>query len=137
MSLYGDMMDIVDANGNVTGQREADDIANEWFIGQSIDRIWDFERLGIWQMHEAEQAAQYGNTPGDIKLRDQNQDGALTPMEDKVFQGYSRPQYRLGLRNDIRFLKQFELSFFIRADLGFYGSNPLYRNTYWIDRRNI
>ena len=31
--LYGDMVDVLDENGNVVGQKEADDIKNKWFIG--------------------------------------------------------------------------------------------------------
>jgi len=61
----------------------------------------------------------------------------LTPAEDKVFQGYKRPQYRLGLRNDFSFLKNFELSFFLRADLGFYRINTIDEESSWVDRRNI
>lgn len=135
--LYGDMENILDSEGNVIGQKEADDVTNQWFIGQSIDRIWDYEILGIWQADEAEEAKKYGKSPGDIKLKDQNGDGVLTPDDDKIFQGYRRPQHRLGLQNDIRFLKDFELSFFIRADLDVYKNNPLYTSPGGIERRNI
>ena len=38
--LYGDMVDVLDENGNVVGQKEADDIKNKWFIGKSLDEIW-------------------------------------------------------------------------------------------------
>jgi len=34
VSLYGDMVDVLDDNGNVIGQKEADDIKNRWFIGK-------------------------------------------------------------------------------------------------------
>ncbi len=135
--LYGDMEDILDSNGNVIGQKESDDVTNQWFIGQSIDRIWDYEIVGIWQQEEADEAKKYGKTPGDIKLKDQNGDGVLTPDDDKVFQGYRRPRHRLGFRNDIRFFKDFELSFFIRADLGVSKNNPLYTSPGGIERRNI
>jgi TonB-linked SusC/RagA family outer membrane protein len=127
--LYGEMIDELDEEGNVIGQREADDIGNGWFIGESLDRIWDYEILGIWQLSEEEEAAVYGKQPGDVKLKDQNDDGTLTPTDDKIFQGYRRPQYRLGFRNDLIFFKNFELSAFIRADLGFYGANNLHRNS--------
>jgi len=135
--LYGDKVPVMDANGAVIGEREADDVTNQWFIGRSIDQIWDYERLGIWQLDETDEAAIYGKKPGDVKLKDQNGDGVLTPMEDKIFQGNKKPLYNIGLRNDIRFLRDFELSLFLRADLGFFGNNPLYRETQWIDRKNI
>lgn len=126
--LYGDMIDVLDGEGNVIGRKEADDTANSWFIGQSIDRIWGYEVLGVWQTDEEGQAAVYGKEPGDIKLRDVNGDGVYVPNDDKVFQGYDRPKYRLGLRNDLTFLNNFQFSVFIRADLGFYGINNLYKN---------
>jgi TonB-linked SusC/RagA family outer membrane protein len=127
VSLYGDMTDVYDGAGNVIGQREADDLSNQWFIGQSIDRIWDYETLGIWQTEEeAEASAVYGKEPGDIKLRDVNGDGVYVPSDDKRFLGYKTPQYRLGLRNDVTFLKHFEFSSFIRADLGFSSDNDLF-----------
>lgn len=136
--LYGDMKNILDASGNVIGQKESDDVTNQWFIGKSIDRVWDYERIGIWQKDEADKAAIYGKKPGDIKLKDQNGDGVLNPTDDKIFQGYTRPPYRLGLNNNIQY-KNFELSFFIRADLGFYRVNPLYQqgDGLSISRRNI
>jgi hypothetical protein len=123
------MVDVLDEEGNVIGTKEADDIGNGWFIGQSLDRIWDYEILGVWQLGEEEAAAVYGKQPGDIKLKDQNDDGILTPTDDKIFQGYTRPQYRLGLRNDLILFKNFEISAFIRADLGYYGANNLHKNS--------
>lgn len=126
--LYGDMVDIVDGNGKVIGKREANDPTNCWFIGESIDRIWDYEVLGVYQENEAEEAKKYGKEPGDMKLRDVNGDGQLIPEDDKVFQGYKTPRFRLGLRNSFRFLRDFELSFFLRADLGVYAKNNERKN---------
>lgn len=126
--LYGDMIDVLDEDGNVIGQKEADDIGNSWFIGEAIDRIWDYEVLGVWQLGEEEAAAVYGKDPGDMKLRDVNEDDRLNPTDDKTFQGYKRPQYKIGLRNDLVLFKHFEISAFIRADLGFYGVNNLHLN---------
>lgn len=128
--LYGDMVDVLDSNGNIIGRKEADDPTNSWFIGQAIDRIWDYEVLGVYQLNELEEAKKYGKEPGDIKLRDVNEDGRLVPNDDKIFQGYKTPRFRLGLRNNFRFLKNFELSFFIRADLGVYTQNNEYKNSF-------
>ncbi len=127
--LYGDLIDVKDADGNVIGQKEADDITNSWFIGQSIDRIWDYEVLGVYQSEDVAEAKKYGKEPGDIILKDVNGDGKLLPNDDKVFQGYTKPRYKIGLRNDFRFFKDFEASFFIRADIGAYAANNLYKNS--------
>ena len=67
----------LDENGNVIGQREGDDIDNGWFIGQSIDRIWDYKFLGIYQLGEEELAKSFGKAPGDVKLYDPNGDGGV------------------------------------------------------------
>src|SRR5699024_3211336 len=39
--LYGEMEDVLDENGNVIGQKEADDVKNKWFIGHDTEQIWD------------------------------------------------------------------------------------------------
>lgn len=127
--LYGEMIDVVDENGNVIGQEEANDIGNGWFIGEALDRVWEYEVLGVWQLDERDEAAEYGKQPGDMKLRDVNGDGVLSPTEDKIFQGYKRPQYKFGLRNDFTVFNNFQISAFLRADLGFYGINNLHRNS--------
>ena len=117
--LYGDMEDIKDENGNVIGQKESDDVTSRWFIGQDPDRIWDYERNGVWQEHEREEAKKYGNVPGDYKYVDQNNDGVLT-NEDKVFQGYKTPRFRLSLRNEFTLYKNLNISFNLYACLGHY-----------------
>jgi TonB-linked SusC/RagA family outer membrane protein len=134
--LYGDMVDILDGNGHVTGTKEADDITNGWFIGQAIDRIWDYKFLGIYQLGEEETAKSFGKEPGDTKLSDVDGNGVST-QEDKVFQGYTKPRFRLGLRNDFTLFRDFSVYFFIRADLGHDGQNNLLVHTSQMDdRRN-
>lgn len=117
--LYGDMVDVKDAEGNVIGQKEADDIKNKWFIGQDPDRIWDYERIGVWQEEDAEEAKKYGLQPGDYKYKDQNGDGVMTD-DDKTFQKYKTPRFRWTLRNEFRFYKDISLSFMMYSNWGAY-----------------
>jgi TonB-linked SusC/RagA family outer membrane protein len=134
--LYGDKENITDEEGNIIGIKEADDITNEWFIGQALDRIWDYNFLGIYQLGEEELASSFGKAPGDTKLQDVDNNGVST-QEDKVFQGYTKPRYRLGLRNEFSFFKNFQFSFFLRADLGHFSKNGLLMQTSQVDdRRN-
>jgi TonB-linked SusC/RagA family outer membrane protein len=121
VTLYGDMVDVLDENGNVTGQKEADDIRNSWFVGQDPDRIWNYERDGVWQLGEEDEAAKYGLQPGDFKYVDQNGDDVLN-NDDKVFQGYKTPRYRLSWRNDFVFKKNWTLSFMAYSNLGQYDT---------------
>ena len=58
-----------DEAGNVIGYKEADDYENQWFIGHDTEQIWDYERDGVWQLGEEEEASKYGNKPGDFKYR--------------------------------------------------------------------
>lgn len=114
--LYGDMIDVFDANGQITGQREADDIKNKWFIGQDPDRIWDFQRQGVWQLGEEEQAKVYGLQPGDFKYIDQDGNGVMEDA-DRVFQGYRTPRFRWSWRNDFNY-KNLSFSFFLYSNWG-------------------
>lgn len=132
--LYGEMINVTDEEGNVVGQREADDIENGWFIGQAIDRVWDYNFLGIYQVEEAEEAAKFGKAPGDAKLEDVTGDGAIT-QEDKIFQGYKKPRARLGLMNRFTLFKSLEISCFLRADLGFYRTNGYLKHTSSVENR--
>lgn len=116
-SLYGDTGTYVLLGKQFTG--EVPDFTNNWFPGHSIDAVWDYDVIGIWQLHEKDVAAKYGMEPGDFKAIDVNGDSSYVNVDDKRFIGYSKPRYRLGLRNDFSFLKNFSMSVFIRADLGF------------------
>lgn len=109
--LFGDFT--TDENGN---KKEVDDITNGWFIGHSVDEIWNYKVLGIWQTEEKDEAAKYSREPGDFKLWDKNGDGYYT-NDDKVFQGHSQPVYRLSLRNDFRY-KNWDLSIKMYSNLG-------------------
>lgn len=115
--LYGDMIDIKDANGNVIGQKEADDIKNRWFIGQDPDRFWNYERIGVWQVGEENVAKKYSDSaPGDFKYRDQNGDSVMTDA-DRIFLGYKSPRFRWTWRNDFNY-KNLSLSIFIYSNWG-------------------
>ena len=115
--LYGDMVDILDENGNVIGQKEADDINNKRFIGHSLDDIWGLEVIGVWQENEAEEAEKYGVRPGDFKLLDVNGDYRYT-QDDYTFQGTTTPKVRWSMRNDFTLFKNFNISFSLYSYLG-------------------
>ena len=125
--LYGDMVDVLDENGNIIGQREEDDIENDWYIGRAIDEIFDYEITGIWQQGEEDEAAVYGRVPGDVKIRDINGD-SLINFDDQVFQGFTTPQYRMSFRNDLTY-KNFDFSILMNLLLGHKGANNEHFNT--------
>lgn len=120
VKLYGDMTDIKDEQGNVIGQKEADDIKNKWFIGQDPDRIWAYERNGVWQQGEEKDAAIFGNQPGDFKYVDQNGDQVLSDA-DRIFQGYTTPRFRWSFRNELSY-RNVSFSFFLYSNWGHVNS---------------
>ena len=125
--LYGDMVDVLDKDGNVIGQKEADDIGNKWFIGHDPDQIWDYEGKGVWQLGEEEEAAKYGCKPGDFRYIDQNNDGVMND-DDKVFQGYTTPRFYWSWRNEFSY-KDFSFSFMVYSHVGQYGTFNRAANT--------
>ena len=135
--LYYVYEDVLDANGNVVGTRESDDVANKWFIGEPVSTIWDYRVTGIWQADEYEEAARYGQRPGDPKVANNytdddkvNADGTTTPVyndKDKEFLGQTTPKVNWSLRNDFSF-KNLEFSFNIYAKWGHKSLNSNYLN---------
>lgn len=97
-------------------QGKVDDIGNQWFIGQPLSVIFDYEQQGIWQLDEADLAASYGGVPGEIRVVDQNNDGAIT-ADDRVIQGSGVPKFSGGITNRIKY-KNLDFSFFVYARLG-------------------
>ena len=126
--LYGDMKEVKDENGNLIGYEEADDLSKGWFIGHDTEQIWAYEGDGVWQLGEEEEAAKYGNKPGDFKYIDQNGDGVLD-TKDKVFQGYKTPRYVWSWRNEFSFYKNISLSFMMYSHVGQYGTFNRAANT--------
>ena len=56
------------ANGNT------EDINNAWFVGENIGVYYDYVYDGVWKTDEATEAAKYGRKPGQIRVKDLNED---------------------------------------------------------------
>src|SRR3546814_2832579 len=81
---------------------------------------------------EAKQKSDSGS--GDFKYKDQNGDGFIREMDDKVFQGYRTPRFRWSLRNDFRY-GNFDFSFFVYSNWGHYDTyNRAANNANFADR---
>ena len=115
--LYGDYEDVVDENGKVVGRKEMDDIKNGWFIGRDISSIWTYNVIGVWQENEAKEAAEYGQRPGDMKIKDAD-GNKLYDNADKEFIGYTTPRFRWTLRNEFTLFKNWNLSFMLYSYWG-------------------
>lgn len=115
--LYGIMEDVKDGDGNVIGQREADDITNGYFIGHALDEVWGYKFIGVWQENETEEAAKYGQRPGDPKILDKDQNYKYG-NDDKEFLGNTTPKVRWNMRNEFTLFKNFDISFSMYSYLG-------------------
>lgn len=125
--LYGDMIDVLDADGNVIGQREDDDVQNGWYIGHAIDEIYDYKWIGVWQLGEELEAAKYGKQPGDPKLLDVNNDGKIN-TDDKLWLGTKTPKHRMTLSSNLTLFKCIDFSFVLRGEFGWMDIDNLPRN---------
>lgn len=107
-----DLGDNVDAN---------DLISENLFIGQPINTIYGYKKLGIWQLGEETEAAKYGAKPGDLKLQtvekfDENgisDNGvhAYSPT-DRMVLGHTNPDWSLGMQNSFTY-KNLDLTVFM------------------------
>ncbi|WP_247233403.1 SusC/RagA family TonB-linked outer membrane protein [Telluribacter sp. SYSU D00476] len=118
-NLFGDYVE-EEVDGKII-RKELPDYTNEWFPGQALDAIWNYNVTGVWQMNEKDAAAVYRQQPGDYKAIDVDGNGKYEALIDKMFIGYLQPRYRFGLRNEFTFLKNFTASIFIRSELGHLG----------------
>jgi len=99
-------LNLRDENG-----KPIDDTGSNLFIGQPIQVYFDYEKSGIWQADEVALAESIEEkVPGEIKLRDLNGDGDITPDDRKII-GTNTPDYYGGLTNTLRY-KNLDLSFF-------------------------
>lgn len=89
-----------------------DDIGNGWFVGHPTEVFYDFEKLGIWQSGEADEATAFGQVPGDIKVKDQDGDGAIDAVNDRKVLASTRPKWFGGFNNKVTY-KGFDLGVYV------------------------
>jgi TonB-linked SusC/RagA family outer membrane protein len=123
--LFGNKEEIVELYG--TGE---DDVGNEWFIGEPLTVWYDYEKIGIWQLGEEEAAAVYSQFPGEIKIKDQDDNGIIN-QDDQVILGSDMPTLTASLGSRLEY-KGFDFSFML---LGVFG-HTVY-NRYLRDRTTL
>jgi len=103
---------------------QEDDPGNQWFIGHPIDVHFEWKFDGIWQLDEADQAAVYNQTPGEMRVVDVTGDGQYT-ADDRMILGSPFPKWEAGLTNRIAF-RDFDFSANIYAVQGVMISSGAY-----------
>jgi TonB-linked SusC/RagA family outer membrane protein len=101
-----------------------DDIASGWFIGRPITVNFEYQFDGIWQQGDnITGSAQPTAKPGDVKIKDVNGDGKISP-EDRTFVGNAVPDYIASLGNTVRY-KRLSLSAIVNTVQGVTRPNVL------------
>lgn len=94
VTIFGD-----DNNGD---GKEDDLISSGYFIGKSLGTIYDYKVIGMWQQEEKDNGTiMQGLRPGDYKLEDVSNDGAITSEKDRQFLGNKKENFRWSWTNII------------------------------------
>jgi TonB-dependent starch-binding outer membrane protein SusC len=106
---------------------EDDLVANQLFMGEPTDVVYDYEIERIWQFADKETGEiPIGFDVGQYKIADLNRDGEYSATDDRKILGYRDPSYRLGISNTITY-EQFRLYAFINSIQGgkdyYYGED--------------
>ncbi|WP_420147557.1 SusC/RagA family TonB-linked outer membrane protein [Spirosoma sp.] len=89
--------------------KKEDLVGNWWFIGRPINVNYTYVFDGIWQESEREQALKYGQSPGQAKVKDLNNDGKISSSNDRAIIGQKDPKWTGGFSTQVTF-KNFDLS---------------------------
>jgi len=119
---------------SINGQSEIDDIGNGFFLGESIGVRGENENRsnynyvfdGIWQANERDQAASFGQSEGQAKVKDINGDGTIDPDDDRVVLGSVDPDWTGSLFTRLR-LGNFDISASAIVSQGVFTRSP------WLD----
>jgi hypothetical protein len=95
---------------------------NSLLIGHPVHSFYNYVKQGIWQTADAAKAGAlvFGTTPfkpGDIRLKDINNDGKIQPDSDRVYIGSAVPKWSLGFQNTFIY-KGFDLTIYALARYG-------------------
>ncbi len=113
---------------DIYGTKE-DDEGNELFIGEDINSFWYWEKTGIWQTSEAADAAVYSQDPGEVKVKDQNNDNVID-SRDKIILGKATPDWYGSIINTVNY-KGFDLSVFVYTRQGQMSYSKFHEKFAW------
>lgn len=105
----------------LTTPQEKANLGAGWFVGQPLSVIYDYKKLGIWQLADAENGTLAKQTspvqyPGQIRVEDLNADGKIDASDRQIL-GNFQPKWEGGLTNRFSF-KNFDASIVTYARMG-------------------
>lgn len=114
-----------------------DDVGNAWFIGHPIQVHYAEVFDGIWQLDEAVEAAKYGAEPGQVKVKDLNNDGQISEV-DRAIIGSPLPKWIGGITNTFSY-NGLDFSFMLYSRQGSMIYSPFHHSNFareWNGRYN-
>ncbi|WP_211365938.1 SusC/RagA family TonB-linked outer membrane protein [Chitinophaga japonensis] len=105
----------------LTTPAEVANKANGWFVGQPLSVIYDYKKIGIWQLEDSAKGLTGAQTsprayPGQIRVEDVDGNGVIDANDRQII-GNFQPQWEGGLTNRFSY-KGFDLSVVIYARMG-------------------
>lgn len=111
---------------SIYGQNQVDDIGNNFFIGESINSYYNYVFDGVWQHGQEAEAAQYGQTVGQARVKDLDGDGKITTADRKIL-GSSDPDWSGSIFTTLK-VGQFDLSASLITNQGVLVYSPFHEN---------
>ncbi|MFA6404202.1 MAG: TonB-dependent receptor [Salinivirgaceae bacterium] len=113
-----EVLDLGDEDQIFPGSKYGDESSSLTIIkvGEELGTFYGYKYLGVWKSYEADEAAIYGNKPGDAKYNDLNNDGLINTLDLQII-GQAQPDFSYGINNTFSY-KNFEVNIFIQGVKG-------------------
>ncbi|MBO2008834.1 TonB-dependent receptor [Siccationidurans soli] len=105
------------------GYTNTDDLGNRRFLGRPLSAIYDYRKIGVWQVGEDVSQQDPTAKPGDLKFADLNGDKKIDE-KDREYQGSSLPDYTAGFTNTFTY-KGLSLRVFLQTAQGILKNNGI------------
>lgn len=115
--------------------KEDDLVSDGYFIDEPLGTVYSYKVVGMWQQEDEDNGTiMEGMRPGDYKLEDIDNDGAITSDKDRQIIGCEDPNFRWSWSNTFQY-KQFSLMCYLYSIWGgnnryLSGNNDPYNDGY-------
>jgi TonB-dependent starch-binding outer membrane protein SusC len=112
---------------SIYNQNKISDIGNNLHLGYSLNSYYNYVFDGIWQESERAEALTYGQTPGQAKVKDLNNDGKIDAQNDRKIVGNSDPDW-IGSINSTLKVKNFDMTISAFTNQGVLAYSQFHEN---------
>ncbi len=112
----------------------SDDIGNGLFVGEPLGSYYNYVFDGVWQEDESDLAAAFGQTPGQAKVKDLNEDGKITADDDRKIIGSTQPDWTGGFNTKLT-VGQFDFAASVITSQGATAFSQFHREFLDVEQR--